>query len=158
MRADVDQEQNFRAGFRVFLFRKDNPAIVTGGTRVKPGQLPAQVMRFQAGVVEIFRHAPQSDFDLRLQRGIFPDQTAERPFKPGRRNKFAHGSLGFTQTGDEIFRRLAFKFAGAKGFDGALCFCRRFLPPRFDATLAQHTFKHFLFVNRQSFGFGQDSV
>jgi hypothetical protein len=158
MRADVDQEQNFRAGFWMFLFCKNNPAIVTGGTRVQSGQLPAQMMRFQTGIVEVFRHAPQGDFDLRLQRGIFPDQTAERAFKPARRNKFAHGSLGFAQTGDEIFSRLAFEFAGAKGFDGAPGFRRRFLPPRFDATLAQQAFQHFLFVNRQSFSFGQDSV
>jgi hypothetical protein len=158
VRTNVDQDQNFRAGFRIFLFCKNNPAVVTGGTCVKSGQFPAQMMCFQTGIVEIFRHAPQGRFDLRLQRGIFPDQTAECPFKPGRRNKLAHGSLGFAQTGDEIFSRLAFEFAGAKGFDGVLCFRRRFLPPRFYAAPAQQAFKHFLFVNRQSFGFGQDSV
>jgi hypothetical protein len=64
MRTDVDQEQNFRAGFRMFLFRKDNPAIVAGGTRVKSVQFPAQVMRFQTGIVDIFLHALQSGLDL----------------------------------------------------------------------------------------------
>jgi hypothetical protein len=125
---------------------------------MESGQLPAQVVRFQAGIVEVLRHAPQGRFNLRLQRGIFPDQTAERPLKLGRRNKFAHGSFGFAQTGDEIFSRLAFEFAGAKGFDDGSGFRCRFLPPRFDAPLAQQSLKHFLFVNRQSYGFSQNPV
>ena len=59
MRTYVDQEQNFRAGLRMALLRKDNPAIVSGGARVKSSQLSAQVVCLQAGVVKIFRHPPQ---------------------------------------------------------------------------------------------------
>jgi hypothetical protein len=32
--------------------------------------------------------------------------------------------IGFAQAGDELFRRAAFEFAGAKGFDGSFG-CRR---------------------------------
>jgi len=52
---------------------------------------------------------------------------------------------------------LAFQFAGAKSLDGVSGLRRRFLPPRFDATLAQQTFEHFLLVRRQRFGVGQDA-
>jgi hypothetical protein len=54
---------------------------------------------------------------LRLQRGIFPDQAAERPFKFRRKDEFAHGSFAVAQPGDHIFGGLALEFAGAKGFD-----------------------------------------
>jgi len=64
MGADVDQEQHFRAGFWMLLLRENNPAIITGGTRVKSGQLPAQVLRFQAGIVEIIRQSPQGRLNL----------------------------------------------------------------------------------------------
>ncbi len=64
----------------------------------------------------------------------------------------------FVQVGDEVFSRLDFEFAGAKSFDGALGFRRRFLPPRFDATPTQQTFQYFLFLWLQRFGFGQDSI
>jgi hypothetical protein len=115
-------------------------------------------MRFQAGIIGIFRQSPQSRLDLRLQRGVFPDQAAESPLKLGRENKLGHGSFALSQAGDEAFRRLTFEFAGAEGFDGALGLRRRFLPPRFDTTLAQQTFEYFPFVLRQRFGFGQDAI
>jgi len=158
VRADVDEQQNFRAGFRMFLPRKNNPAIVTGGTRMKSGQSPAQVVRFQAGIIGVFRQPPQSRFDLRLQRGIFPGQTTERPFKLGGGNKLAHRSFALAQSGDEAFSRLAFQFAGAKSSDGAPGLRRCFLPPRFDAAPTQETFEYFLLLCRQGFSFGQDAI
>jgi hypothetical protein len=93
-----------------------------------------------------------------LQRGIFPDQATKRPLKLGRGNKLNHGLFAFAQAGDEAFSRLTFEFAGAKSFDGALGLRCRFLPPRFDTTLAQQPFEHFLFVRRQRFGLGQDAI
>jgi hypothetical protein len=156
MRANVDQEQNLRAGFRMFLFHKNNPAVVTGGTRVESGQLSAQVMRLQSGVVEVFRQAPQGRLDLRLQRGIFSDQTTERPIKSRSEDKFAHGSFTVAQMGNDTSGRLALEFAGTKGFDSAFGFRRRCLPPSFNAALAQQAFEHFLFVNSQRLGLGQD--
>jgi hypothetical protein len=71
MRADVDEEQNFRAGFRMFLFSKNNPAIVTGGTCVQSGQPPAQVMRFQAGVMRILRQSAYRRLDFGCSAGFF---------------------------------------------------------------------------------------
>jgi hypothetical protein len=88
----------------------------------------------------------------------FPDQATERPFKLARRNKFGHWLLASAQAGDEVFSRLTFEFAGAKSSNGALGRYRRFLPPRFDTTLAQKNFEYFLFVRRQRFGFGQDAI
>jgi hypothetical protein len=78
VRAEIDQQQNFRAGFRVFLFCKNNPAIVGHGTGVQAGKLAAQVVGFQARIGKVFRHAPQSGFNLRLQRGFFPREPMER--------------------------------------------------------------------------------
>lgn len=100
MGTNVDQEQDVRAGFWMFLFRKNNSTIVTSGTRVKPIQPPAQVMRFQTGIIEVFRHAPQGSLDLRLQCGAFSDQATKGAFELRRQNKLAHGSLGFAQAGD----------------------------------------------------------
>ena len=57
--------------------RKNNPAIVSHGTGMKPGKLAAQVMGFQTGIGEIFRHAPQRLLNLRLQRRVLADHTAE---------------------------------------------------------------------------------
>ena len=142
----------------MFLFRKNNPAIVSGGTSVKSGQSPAQVMRLQTGIIEVFRHAPQRYLDLGSEGGVFPDQPTEGPFKLGRRNKLAHGSLHFAQAGYETFSRLALEFAGAKGLSGGLGRRRRFLSPCFDATLAQQIFEHFLFLRRQRFGFSQNPI
>ena len=44
---------------------------------MKPGKLAAQVMGFQTGIGEIFRHAPQRLLNLRLQRRVLADHTAE---------------------------------------------------------------------------------
>ena len=142
----------------MFLFRKNNPAIVTGGTRVQSGQSAAQMMRLQAGIIGVFRQAPQSRLDLRVQHGVLPDQAAKSPSKLGRGNKLGHDSFALAQAGDEAFSRLAFQFSGAKSFDGPLGLLRRFLPPRFDTTLAQQAFEHFLLVRRQRCGFGQDAI
>ncbi len=46
MRADVDKQQGFHAGLRVFLFREHNPAVVGNGASVQPSKLAAQVMGF----------------------------------------------------------------------------------------------------------------
>jgi hypothetical protein len=142
----------------MFLFRKNNPAIVSGGTSVKPGQSPAQVMGFQTGLVEVFRHAPQGFLDLGSHSGVLSDQATECPLKLARRNKFTHGSLRFAQAGDETFSRLALEFAGAKGLNGALGCRRRFLAPCFHTTLAQQIFEHFLFIRRQRYGFSQNPI
>jgi hypothetical protein len=115
-------------------------------------------MRFQAGIIGIFRQSPQSRLDLRLQRGVFPNEAAERPIKLGRGNKLGHGSLAFAQAGEEAFGRLTLEFAGAKSPDGAPGLRRRFLPPCFDTTLAQQTFEYLLLLRRQRFGFGQDAI
>jgi hypothetical protein len=93
-----------------------------------------------------------------LQHGVFPDQAAERPLKLGRENKLGYGSFAFAQAGDEAFSRLTLEFAGAESSDGALGLRRRFPAPRFDTTLAQQAFEHFLFVRRQRFGFRQDAI
>jgi hypothetical protein len=158
MRADVDQQQNLHAGFGMFLFGKDNPAIVSDRASKKARKLSAQMMGFQARVVEVFRHAPQRRFDLRLQRGIFPDYPAERPFKFRREDEFAHGLLALAQPGDDTFGGLAFEFAGTKGFDCQLCFCGSVLPPSFNAAAAQQILKHFLLVGRQCLGFAQNAI
>ncbi|MGO8766896.1 MAG: hypothetical protein ACLQSR_17400 [Limisphaerales bacterium] len=115
-------------------------------------------MRFQAGIVGIFRQAPQSRFDLRFQQRVLPDQATESPSKLGRGNKPGLGSFAFAQAGDEAFSRLTLEFAGAKSSDGALGLRRRFPAPRFDTTLAQKTFEHFLLVCRKRLGFGQDAI
>ena len=125
---------------------------------MQPGQSTAQVMRFQAGIVGIFCQPPQRRLDLRLQRGVFPDQATERPIQLGRENKPGQGTFALAQAGDEAFRRLTFEFAGAKSPDGGLGLRRRFLPPRFDTTLAQQAFEYFLLVRRQRFGLGQDAI
>jgi len=158
VRAEVDQQQGFRAGFRVFLFLKDNPAVVGHGTGVQAGKLAAQVMGFQARVVEIFRHALQGRFNLRLQRGIFAREPMERPLKLWRENQFAHGLFAVAQAGDDAFGGLRFELAGTERFHCLFCRRRRFPPPRLDATLAQQAFEHFLYVGRQRFGVGQNSV
>ena len=44
VRAEVDEEQNFRAGFGMLLAGKNNPAVVRNGTGVQSGELPAEVM------------------------------------------------------------------------------------------------------------------
>ena len=66
-------------------------------------KLPGWFMRFQAGIIGVFRQAPESRLDLQLQRRVLPDHAAERPFKPGRGNKLGHGSFAFPQVGDEAF-------------------------------------------------------
>jgi hypothetical protein len=48
------------------------------------------MMRFQAGIIDIFRHSPQGCLDGWLQRGIFPGQAAKRPFKTGSEDEFIH--------------------------------------------------------------------
>jgi len=158
VRAEVDEQQNFRAGFGMFLSGKDNPAVVSDGTGVQAGELPAEVMGHEAGIVEVVRHAPQGGFDLRLKRGIFPDQASKRPLKPGREDEFAHDSYGRAQADDDIVGGLALEFAGAKGFDRPPGFRRRVAPPRFDASLAQEVFQHFPLVGRQSLSRSQDAI
>src|SRR5487761_2159349 len=81
MRAEVDQDQNFRAGFRMLLLGKHNPAIVSDGTGMESGQLAAQVVGLQARIVKVCRHAAQGVFDGGLQRGIFSGQPTKRPLK-----------------------------------------------------------------------------
>ena len=93
MGAEVDQNQNFRPGLGMFLFREDNPSIVTDGTGMESSQLTAQVVGLQAGVVEIGRHPAERGFNGGLQRGIFPGQPAKGPLKPRREDKFVHGSF-----------------------------------------------------------------
>lgn len=105
MGADVDQKQNFSFGFWLFLLGKDDPAVVPGGTSMKPGELATQVMRLQAGIVDILGHASQSCLYLRLQRRIFPDQTAKRPLKTGREDEFTHALFGRAQAGDDALDR-----------------------------------------------------
>jgi hypothetical protein len=142
----------------MFFFRKHNPAIVSGGTGMQPGQSAASSDAIQEGIIGVFRQAPQSRLDLRLQGGVFPDQATERPIKLVRENKPGHVSFALSQAGDDAFRRLTFEFAGAKSPDGALGLRSRLLPPRFDTTLAQQTFEYFLLLRRQRFGFGQDTI
>ena len=142
----------------MFLTGENNAAIIGDGTSVQPGKPTAQMMGLQSRVIEIFRHAPQSRLDLWLQRGVFRSQTAERPFKFRREDKFAHGSFGRAQTGDDTFNGLALELAGAKKPGCLIRFRRRFLPPRLDATLAQKAFEHFLLIGRQRHGLGQNAV
>ena len=158
MRAEVDEQQNFRAGFGMLLPGKDNPAVVSDGTGVQASELTAEVMRLETGIVGVVRQSPQGGFDLRLERGIFPDQASKRPFKPGREDEFVHSSFGRAQAGDDFVSGLAFEFAGAEGFDRLSGFRRRVAPPRFDAPLAQEGFQHFLLVGRQSLGGSQDVI
>ena len=158
VRAEVDQQQNVRAGFRVLLFGKDNPAVVSHGTGVQADQLAAQVVGFQARVGKVFRHAPQGGFNLRLQRGIFPREPMERALEFRRENEFAHGSFAVAQAGYDAFGGLRLELAGAQGFNGFLRRRRRFAPPRLDAPLAQEAFEHFLFVGRQRLGVCQNTV
>src|ERR1022692_217419 len=96
---------------------KNNAAIVSNRADVQPGKPAAQMMGLQSRVVEVFRHAPQGRLDLRLQRGIFSDQTAKRPFKFRREDEFAHGSLGRAQTGNDIFNGPALELASTKSLD-----------------------------------------
>jgi hypothetical protein len=116
------------------------------------------MVRLQSGIIGIHRQASQSRLDLRLQRGIFSGETAKRPFKFRREDKFAHGSFGRAQTGDDTFSGLALELAGAKSLGRFICFHRRFLPPCFDATLAQKAFEHFLLIGRQCLGLGQNAI
>jgi len=104
VRAKVDEQQHFRAGLGVLLPGKNNPAIVADRTRVESFELTAEVMRFQPGIADLRRHAPQGGFNLRPERGIFSHQTTERPLKPGRENKLVHGSLEVAQPGDDSIR------------------------------------------------------
>lgn len=84
-------------------FGKNNPAIVTSGTRVKSSQRPAQVMRFQTGIIEIFRHAPQCHLNLRLKRGVFPER---------RRNARSNLVVGTSPLmAHLVLRRLAMSFS-----------------------------------------------
>jgi hypothetical protein len=142
----------------MFLSGKNDTTILSNGTGVQSGKLAAQMMGFQSRVVEIFRHAPQGRFDLRLQRGILPDHTAKRPFKFRREDKFAHGSFGRAQTGNDTFSGLTLELAGAKSPGRFTCFRRRFQTPRLDATLAQNAFEHFLLIGRQRLGLGQNAI
>jgi len=68
-----------------WLPQKD-PEIVTGGTRVRSGQSPAQVLCFMTEIVGVFRQAPQRLLGLRWQPGVSADQTAERLHLHGWRN------------------------------------------------------------------------
>ena len=158
MRAEVDQQQNFRARFQVFLFRKNNPAVVGHGTGVQAGQLAAQVVGFQARIGKVFRHAPQGGFNLRLQRGIFPREPMECPFKLWRENQFAHGSFAVAQAGDDALGGLRLELADAQRLRGFLGCRRRFPPPSLDAALAQQAFEHFQLIGRQRFGIRQNAV
>jgi hypothetical protein len=155
---DVDQKQDLSFGFWLFLLGKDDPAVVPGGTSMKPGELAAQVMRLQAGIVDILGHASQGSLDLRLQSRVFPDQATKRPLKTGREDEFTHDSLSRTQAGDDAHDRFRLKFAGAQGFDCLSCFRSRVAPPCFNPTLPQEIFQHFLLVGRQGFGRGQNSI
>ena len=141
----------------MFLSGKNDAAIVSNGTGVLSGKLAAQMMGLQSRVVEIFRHGPQGRLDLRLHRGIFSGQTAKRPFKFRREDKFAHGLFGRAQTGNDIFNGPALELAGAKSLGRFTCFRRRF-QPRLDATLAQKAFEHFLLIGRQRLGLGQNAI
>jgi hypothetical protein len=76
----------------------------------------------EARVSDVVRHAPQDSFDLWLKRGIFPDHPTERPLESRRENQFVHGLLCSAKAGDNTRHRLAFQFAGTKGFDRTLCF------------------------------------
>jgi hypothetical protein len=82
----------------------------------------------------------------------------KRPIKLGRGNELGHASFALAQAGEEAVSRLALEFARAKGSNGPLGRRRRFPPPRFNTPLAQQTFKHFLFLHRQRFGFGQHAI
>lgn len=121
-------------------------------------ELTAQVMRFQPGVADIRRHAPQGGFEVGLERGIFCNQATERPLKPGRENEFAHRSLNLAQTSDDSFRGLGFQFAQAKGRGGFSAFGGRFRAPGFDAAFPQQIFQHPMFFREQTPGVGQDFI
>jgi hypothetical protein len=125
---------------------------------VQAGKLAAQVMGFQARVGQVFRHALQGGFNLRLQHGIFPREPMERALEFRRENEFAHGSFAVAQAGDDAPGGLRLQFAGAQGFNGCLGRRRRFQPPRLDAALAKEAFEHFLLVGGQGFGVGQNAV
>lgn len=62
------------------------------------------------------------------------------------------------QTGNDIFNRLTFEFAAAKGFGRFSGFRRGIPPPRFNAPPAKEIFQHFLFVGRQGFGVSQNTI
>ena len=95
-----------------FCRAKNNPAIVADRTGVESFELAAEVMRFQPGVTDVRRHAPQGSFDLRLERGILCDQTTERSLEPGREDELVlHGSLEVAQPGNDGFRRLGLELA-----------------------------------------------
>lgn len=158
MRADVDKQKGFHAGLRVFVFREHNPAVVGHRAGVQPGKLAAQVMGFQARVVEVFSHALDGRFNLRLQPGILAREPMKRAFKSGRENQVVHGSFAATQAGHDALGRLGFQFAVAEGFHGL--FGRRCClpPPRLNAPTAEQSFEQFLIINRQCFGVGQYAV
>ncbi len=63
--ADVEQKEDVSVRFWVFLLGKDNSAVVAGGTSMQPEELATQVMRFQAGIVDILCHESQGRLDLR---------------------------------------------------------------------------------------------
>ena len=158
MRAEVDQQQHFRAGLEMFLSGKDYPAVVADGTSVESLELSAQMVRLQPGIIDIHRHAPQSRLDGGLERGIFSNQATKRPFKAGREDKFAHGSLGGAQAGDDAFRRLRLELAGTKGGGGIFGLGGRFRAPGFDAAFAQQVFQNFLLIRGQMLGVSQNSI
>ena len=142
----------------MFLPDENNPAVVADGTGVESLELSAQMVRLQPGIIDIHRQASQSRLNGWLERGIFPNQAAKCPFKAGREDEFAHGSLGGAQTGDDAFRRLGFEPAGTKGGGGIFGFGGRFHAPCFNAALAQQVFQNFPLVRGQVSGVGQNSI
>ncbi len=142
----------------MFVSGKNNPAVVGRRTGVESLELSAQMVRLEPGIIDIRRHAPQSGFNGRLQRGIFSNHAAERPFKPWRGDEFVHGSLGGTQAGDEAVRRLRLELASAKGGGGILGFGGSGFAPGFDAAFAQQVFQKFLLVGRQMSGVYQNAI
>jgi hypothetical protein len=81
VRSDVDEQQCFRFGLGMFLLGEDNPAVIANRTGMESFQMAAQMVRLQAGIIGILSQASQSHLNLRLQRGVFSNHAAERPFK-----------------------------------------------------------------------------
>jgi hypothetical protein len=73
VRADVDQNQDLGAGLGMRLFAEDDAAIVIDRAGMKSGQSTAQVVRSEAGIVEVLGHAAQGAFDSVAKFGMFAD-------------------------------------------------------------------------------------
>jgi hypothetical protein len=158
VRPDIDEQQSFRVGLGMFLLGENYPAIVSHGAGVQSGKLTAQVMGLQTRVGEIFSHAAERGFNLRLQRGMLGSQTAEGALKLGREGEFAHGSLGGAETGDDGVGGRGFEFARAEIFGGGDGFGGSFGAPIFNAAVVQQFFQHGLFFGGERSGAGQHPV